>query len=464
MARTTTKPTTKLGMESLEAREVPAYLSGGVLFIDGTNLADRAVVSDTTLTTTVGTQPAVRVVENGVTRTFLRQHITLDRVEFRGFGGDDYFDNDAHSLESRAWGGDGNDELYGADGTDRLYGGDGNDTLSGSTGHDYLDGDAGSDSLTGHSGNDTLYGGLNDDTISAGSGNDSLYGESGDDRLYGESGNDYLSGSGDDDFLNGGIGVDSLSGGSGRDALLGGPGDEGDTVTGGTGQDRFLDWTDNPFGLGEARTDVAGEDAVVYFRDAGAQVVVLGSNIGLVSYTAGEWTDSQIESVDNALATLQAETNNTRLLKTSIGGSVTFNKAGDAPGSPAGGWNAGGGNITLTNSATTSGSRIERIAIHEIGHNWDSESPMYSQWLALSGWERHIPGVHDLFPPAGKVRSDDGGWWHNATAQFAYNYGRMNPLEDLATSWEAFFGYGGTQVQTKMTHLQALMDYMEALG
>jgi hypothetical protein len=209
---------------------------------------------------------------------------------------------------------------------------------------------------------------------------------------------------------------------------------------------------------------VAAQDAVVFFRNDGEQLVLLGSNMGWTQYSTGFWSEDQIESVDKALAVLQNQTGNTRLLKTSGGGSLTFHKAGSADGDPAGGWNSGFGNITLTNAGAGSDFEIRSVTTHEIGHNWDNESPFYQGWLALSGWEQHIPGWHDVFPPAGKVKSGDGGWWHNANAQFARNYGKMNPLEDFATSWEAFFGFGGTQVAAKMTHLDAFFDYITALG
>jgi hypothetical protein len=209
---------------------------------------------------------------------------------------------------------------------------------------------------------------------------------------------------------------------------------------------------------------VTAEDAVVFFRDDGEQWALLGSNMGLVQYSAGSWTDAQIESVDKALATLQDQTGNTRLLKTSGGGSLTFHKAGSADGDPARGWNSGGGTITLTNSGTSTDLRTRSTTIHEIAHNWDEESPFYTGWLALSGWERNIPILHDFFPPDGKVKSGDGGWWHNENAQFARSYGAMNPLEDFATSWQAFFGLSGTQVAAKLSHLQAFFDYITALG
>ncbi len=237
-------------------------------------------------------------------------------------------------------------------------------------------------------------------------------------------------------------------------------------MTGGSGQDRFLDWTGNLLALGETRTDVTGADAVVFFRNDGQQLAALGSGFGLVTFSAGTWTDAQVESVDKGLFTLQKETNNTRLLKTDGGGSLTFHKAGTPDDSAADGvlgWNAGGGTITIT-SAAGSGFDLRGTAIHEVGHNWDTESPFYQQWLSLSGWEGNIPGLHDVFPPAGKVKSSDGGWWHNANAQFARDYGKTNPMEDWSTSWEAFFNMGGNRVATKMTLIQAFMDQIASQG
>jgi Ca2+-binding RTX toxin-like protein len=440
---------TRLGVTALEDRNMPAILSAGAIIIEGTAGSDVVNVDDYTATFTfqgfTSTASFVSVTENGQTQNFPRTQLTADLIVFQGNDGNDRFDNDDTTLRVIADGGVGNDVLDGSNQADELTGGIGDDTLLGA---------GGDDELSGSSGNDVLEGS---------SGNDDLNGSTGNDRLYGGSGDDELSGSSGDDYLSGGSGVDDLSGGSGRDGLLGGVGD-GDSVTGGSGQDRFLDWTNTIFGDGETRTDVAAEDAVVFFRNDGAQLVLLGSNMGWTEYSAGSWSESQIESVDKGLATLQNQTGNTRLLKTSGGGSLTFHKAGSADGDPAGGWNSGGGSITLTNAGAVSDANLQRVAIHEVAHNWDEESPFYTGWLALSGWERNIPLWHDAFPPTGKVKSGDGGWWHSSNAQFARNYGKMNPLEDFATSWEAFFGLNGTQVTAKMTHLQAFFDYITALG
>jgi hypothetical protein len=406
---------TRLECQAMQSREVPAFLSAGTLVINGGTGNDVVTVSNVT----VNKVAQVRVVENGVTQDFLRSSVTTGVVKFTGNAGHDTFTNNNARLIADANGG---------------------------------------------AGNDTLTGNVLADTLTGGTGNDDLGGGGGNDRLLGGSGNDVLSGGSGDDFLNGGTGADVLNGGSGRDGLFGGLSDEADTATGGSGQDRFLDWTGNILALGETRTDVTSGDAVVFFRNDGQQTVPLGSNMGVVTYSAGTWTNAQVESVDKALFTLQKETSNTRLLKTDLGFSLTFHKAGNAPGNPAGGWNSGFGNIVLTNAGADSDANIQVTAIHEVGHNWDTESPFYQQWLSLSGWESNIPGFHDLFPPAGKVRSDDGGWWRNANAQFARNYGKMNPMEDWSTSWEAFFNMGGSRVASKMTHIQMFMDHIQGLS
>ncbi|MEM6447687.1 MAG: calcium-binding protein, partial [Cyanobacteria bacterium P01_D01_bin.123] len=72
-----------------------------------------------------------------------------------------------------------------------------------------------------------------------------LYGGSGNDWLFGEAGNDYLRGEADNDYLYGGSGNDNLYGDAGNDYLRGvdsstyGSG-EIDTLTGGSGSDRFI--------------------------------------------------------------------------------------------------------------------------------------------------------------------------------------------------------------------------------
>lgn len=176
----------------------------------------------------------------------------------------------------------GSDLMYGNGGDDKMYGDvnadgfmdpftfAGDDTLYGGAGNDTLWGDAGNDKLYGDADRDLLYGGDGDDTLHGGAHADFLYGESGNDELYGDAlnatgyadtldggdGNDYLSGRNGDDMLLGGRDHDQLVGGAGNDVLDGfsmfairvdsvsSPIDlfmsEVDTLTGGTGADRFV--------------------------------------------------------------------------------------------------------------------------------------------------------------------------------------------------------------------------------
>ncbi|SMX33964.1 Hint domain-containing protein [Actibacterium lipolyticum] len=195
-------------------------------------------------------------------------------------------------------GGTGNDVIDGGTGDDILDGGAGNDTLWGGDGADTLTGGEGVNSLNGGAGNDTFIAGAGADTFNAGSGQDTvdysastgpvsvdlgagtyaggdaandsgsgvdgLIGSAFDDTLigfdgesttpgseytnifYGGEGNDLLDGKGGADELYGDAGNDTIIGGTGADTLGGGIGNdtlhvaEGDTATGGDGDDLFL--------------------------------------------------------------------------------------------------------------------------------------------------------------------------------------------------------------------------------
>lgn len=184
-------------------------------------------------------------------------------------------------------GGDGGDLLFGYGGGDTLNGGAGQDLIDGGNGDDVIQGHSEDDWLAGANGNDSVFGGAGNDFLSGGAGDDTLYGgdrhdvlvgSTGADHLYGGAGDDYLDGvspvanetlaqrfAGDTrDELTGAIlgrfgddateadinrfmrdlasdagdhAPDVLNGGQGNDWLLG---DNGDTLTGGTGLDTFL--------------------------------------------------------------------------------------------------------------------------------------------------------------------------------------------------------------------------------
>jgi Ca2+-binding RTX toxin-like protein len=467
------------------------YSRSGITLIevDGDSGSDTIDTSLTAVSNKVFGRSGNDVISTGSAADSVYGHEGADSAALGS--GNDYFSGAA-----------GNDTASGSIGNDSLYGGDNDDRLHGESGHDYIDGENDNDSLTGGSGNDSMYGQAGFDTLSGGADADKLYGSSGNDSLMGDSGSDYLSGStgadrmfggtGDDDMnggdhgdamygdagsdtvsgnagddrLNGGTGVDKVYGGSGRDAIIGGQNNDPDYLEGGTGQDRFLEWSSTSSGSYETRADLATEDAVIYFRNSSSQTVTLGSNIGETDYSAGSWTQSEIEAADDAFIVLQNRTNNTKMLKTNWGFELTFHRAGSPTSNiddadTVGGWNSGGGSVTITQFAAGQGAdNIMRVVTHEIGHNWDDESPFYNDWKNLSGWEMNIPGWHDLFPPEDKVKSDDGNWWRDEDADFAREYGEMNPLEDFATMWEAYFGYNGTPVAAKVAHLDMFFNHM----
>ena len=211
-----------LGFENLERRELlagSAFISNGDLYVKGTNSADSARVYES------GSQVVVNL--NGSTRRFSSSQV--DRIIFKGYNGNDYFDNDAkipckaygHGGRDTLDGGTGNDYLSGGDDNDKLYGSSGNDTIYGGSGYDTLYGQSGNDFLSGNDQNDTIYGSTGNDTIYGGNGNDYLDGYSGNDKLYGYSGNDTLLGGSGNDSLNGGSGYDYLKGHSGSDKFYG---------------------------------------------------------------------------------------------------------------------------------------------------------------------------------------------------------------------------------------------------
>lgn len=104
--------------------------------------------------------------------------------------------------------------LNGTQNDDLLFGGAGDDLIHGGDGADYIDG-AGGD--------DALYGDAGDDFVIDGLGSNALYGGDGNDRL--------------DAFDTFDTASDVLDGGAGDDLLIG---ENGDTMTGGTGTDLFV--------------------------------------------------------------------------------------------------------------------------------------------------------------------------------------------------------------------------------
>lgn len=251
----------------------------------------------------------------------------------------------------------GNDTLNGAAGNDNLFGGTGNDDLIGSLGNDTLDGGLGSDFLNGGVGNDIYIIDSITDTITEAAnsgtdtvqsavtytlganlehlrltgtsningtgnslnnlvfgsrGNNTLNGRAGNDTLDGNFGNDILNGEDGNDTLQGGPGNDRLNGGSGRDILIGvwpdsplPPGlGEIDTLTGGTGADRFvLGDTKKVYYSGQGKDDYAlitdfdhRQDLIQLKNVSGERA----STVGYYDMDLGEGNSNQLAPINAA--------------------------------------------------------------------------------------------------------------------------------------------------------------------
>lgn len=210
---------TKLGVESLDHRTLPAAaltasLSGGVLYVEGTQSADRITVRELGSFNSAIAVDGIRIWTSGGYRNSVPSS-QVNRIQVSSLGGNDVIDVfvwTSSQIGSLVLAGDGNDWVRGGLGADELQGGRGNDTLQGGGGNDRLFGQDGNDQAFGQDGNDQLVGGNGDDELVGGSGNDSLWGEAGSDWLWGEAG---------DDYLDGGSGLDFAWGGSGRDRYVG---------------------------------------------------------------------------------------------------------------------------------------------------------------------------------------------------------------------------------------------------
>jgi hypothetical protein len=168
-------PRARLGLETLERRDVPAVyvgpepppvlpasttvaVAGGVLTINGSGYNDDVTVQPGISYLGTVSSYDVRVSTNGAAPTVYNfPGAAVNRIVFEGNGGDDKFTN-CTSLPCRANGGPGNDTLIGGSGDDVLIGGPGNNLLIGGGGNDTLvavNGDA--DTLTGGAGNDLFW-------------------------------------------------------------------------------------------------------------------------------------------------------------------------------------------------------------------------------------------------------------------------------------------------------------------
>ncbi len=359
--------------------------------------------------------------------------------EVFGQHGDDLIEGDAG--DDRLGGGDGDDTIRGGAGADLITGDDGHDNLQGEAGNDILLGWFGNDSLLGGTGDDLLFGQQDDDIAGGGDGNDSVLGGDGNDQLSGDAGTDFVYGEDGNDRVRGGAAVDYLSGGAGHDSLFAGATTgEAEYLFGNGGHDRFL--------------TVAG-DSIADFEPGDARLVFINQD--------SQWNDAEIETADRAFQRLFSATGNTRLLRESLNDKpLEFYKAanlGGAAGINSLSWrswttcNASGCTTTYDYTRRISIAEWDEnnsfvndfyidVFVHEIGHNWDSELELtsvsgdlagtWNSFLAIADWRDSDPGP-------GYTRSADGQWWYGNSAWFYDNYGRTNPHEDMATSWEYYF-------------------------
>ena len=178
---------------------------------------------------------------NGQHVPWLFAHGEVQKIVFRGGWGNDSFEN-LSAIPSEAYGDGGNDTLIGGTASDELHGGIGDDHLE-ANGHFEAKTRWGirmGDKLYGDQGDDMLIGGGGNDLLSGGSGHDQLFGNAGNDVLLGGSGNDILWGGSGNDQMFGGSGWDQLLGEAGDDYLQGGNDNLADQLTGGSGNDTFV--------------------------------------------------------------------------------------------------------------------------------------------------------------------------------------------------------------------------------
>ena len=344
-----------------------------------------------------------------------------------GDSGNDYIDGGSGYDTIR--GGSGNDRLFGGSETDFIYGDSGNDELRGGTDADYIRGGSGDDHIYGGSGNDVLYGYSGNDHIEGDTGDDILYGhdgndylagEAGNDTLYGHDGNDHIVGGAGDDTLYGNNGHDDLYGGDDRDDLYGGAGRDGlyggrgwNTLQGGSGPDRFL------------TRDVVGGIGLSYLDD-------VQSNDAILRFVSGDkdWSESEIEKVDEVFRILHDRTADTKLLKTHTGDEITYERQVSHPKYAA--INTGPADdkvIIYTDDAFGNQTWITRVTIHELAHNWDSQSEnnIVNTFRSYSGWTQNPPDNGFWWVER------DNGWYFNAfNERFASEYGSTAPYEDFA--------------------------------
>ncbi len=337
----------------------------------------------------------------------------------------------------------GGDTILGGSGRDELHGGGGNDTIRGDSDRDRIWGDSGHDTLDGGSGTDDLYGGTGNDVLNGGGGADWIEGNDGDDLLHGDSGND---------LLYGGRGVDGLFGGSGTDQMHGGP--DSDRFLFRTNEigNRTLSFDGAVIRIADTILDDTNDDIRVRFTNEAARTVrwPAGYAPATTTYAAGTWSDAEIKLINDALGTIAEETDNNALLYKSSGSEPQLYRLGNASNNYVA-FNDSAGDTHYSNQAFTdsAGSFDEdwavQVVYHEFGHNWDTRGEaeqlagvwgeaFVDAFRNASGWTQSRPA--DVW---NYTKSLDNRWWYRNTAEEVRWYDKMNPLEDMADTFSAYF-------------------------
>lgn len=175
--------------------------------------------------------------------------------------------------------------MVGADAGSEISALGGDDVIEANGGDDTIDAGEGNDTVDAGEGNDSVAGGTGDDVVSLGAGDDT-YGDfartpaqqetmAGDDVVNGGAGQDKIVDHFGANYLRGGTGHDFIdardgSQSAGEDTVVGGWGndvmliDDGDTATGGQGEDYFDLWIDeNDVGRAVTITDFDPEEDVL---------------------------------------------------------------------------------------------------------------------------------------------------------------------------------------------------------
>lgn len=372
-----------------------ASFSNGVLTVTGTSAADDVTVIDLNGRVSVDVSVNGMVmsipIRTGATQTLSLATEVVRNLVMNGAAGNDVLRNTS-AIPSTIRGGTGMDTIYGGDAID------------------FLLGEADKDVIYGGDDADTIYGGDGDDSLYGGLGNDLIYGEAGADLLVGMYGDDNLYGGDHNDRLFGGNGLDGLYGGLGRNLLQG----EADA-------DRFL------YRPGyDTITDPYENDAAIAFKNDSAA-----------------WTAANIEAVDLALRILHLRTRSTDLLKLADGSDLVFWRSRSLQSLTGGtvlGRNYDDGNIYFTNAAFAASAPTIWTVVHEIGHNWDEEAPISSEFSNIS-WV--LPGFLNI--------------WKEGT-EYVSEYSKRSPLEDFAESFAATMLQQTARIPLKSSLINTWLD------